>query len=333
MWEIIWYRYRAYIYLIPAIASVAVAIYAIKTFVTPGDQLWVATAYIVILFGTVVFTVPYNIYIGSRRRFYVLESADTPLSFDLAVQAIGDFDITKLDPILVEDVLVPREECILPLDAEYDFSRVLPKIGKSRFVALRYHLSFEERVDTGEGEVVVFFRGTPFNSVNAEKLQGYFSDTNLAEHRNEYGPMPIFEVTSTTYGDAGWLDQPTVLDRAFAERVRIRDKRRSEASRIEEAANGLKAKAPVPLLAGAEQRPSLEGLVFQDPTAEAETSAWLQRPMPTLEKAEFYCVKERRKVLAYSPERVELKNGKHALSSRCPSCGTKLSKFVKAEAT
>jgi len=44
---------------------------------------------------------------------------------------------------------------------------------------------------------------------------------------------------------------------------------------------------------------------------------------------EAYCVKDKRKVEMRNPQRVVLKNGRHAMQGTCPVCGTKLTRFVK----
>ena len=38
--------------------------------------------------------------------------------------------------------------------------------------------------------------------------------------------------------------------------------------------------------------------------------------------ASFYCVKCRTKKEDENPEKVTMKNGKHALKGKCPTCGT-----------
>jgi len=44
---------------------------------------------------------------------------------------------------------------------------------------------------------------------------------------------------------------------------------------------------------------------------------------------EAYCVKCKTKRPMSNPERVVLKNGRHAMKGTCPVCGTKLTRFVK----
>lgn len=44
---------------------------------------------------------------------------------------------------------------------------------------------------------------------------------------------------------------------------------------------------------------------------------------------EAYCVKCKTKRPMSNPERVVLKNGRHAMKGTCPVCRTKLTRFVK----
>lgn len=48
-----------------------------------------------------------------------------------------------------------------------------------------------------------------------------------------------------------------------------------------------------------------------------------------MENQEGYCMKCRSKKLIVNPEKITMKNGKLALTGKCPSCEGKIFKFLK----
>jgi hypothetical protein len=76
-WGIVVRRYKSYLYLIPGLVSIPLAIYFIRTQVDLNDQLWAAAGYMVALMVAVVSTVPYNYIQGVRKRFMTFEDAES----------------------------------------------------------------------------------------------------------------------------------------------------------------------------------------------------------------------------------------------------------------
>lgn len=218
MWTIIFHRYRSYLYLIAAIVAVPVLIVVIKQYVQPENQIYWAAGSISMLFVVIILSVPYNYFQAALNKFIQLQADDAVESFDFPIDTEGDFDVVSLDdpddPVTVDGVLIHMEEVVVPLKKEYDFSHVLSKIGKSRYIAFRYHGKFTERFDFGD--LLVYFNGTPFQSRNGERVNGFFIDVNTVIREFEYGPMPVVFVKSTLNGDQKLNQYPEPFDAFWA---------------------------------------------------------------------------------------------------------------------
>jgi hypothetical protein len=224
MWTIIRHRYAVYLYIIPMLFGVLVAIYVIKEDVPPDAQLTYAAVFLGLLFTLIIGIVPYNLYDGMSKRFLSFESENYPEQVDFAINVEGVEDIVDLDPIFVDGQPVPRQEWVVPLEKTEKVGHWCPGVESTDYIAVRYHLSYKDRFKF-KG-CTVYHRGTPMFSRNAEKIFGYVVDINPVTDHLRYGKIPVIEVQHTYHGDKEMRHNLVVVDLAMAKWYSILQKKR-----------------------------------------------------------------------------------------------------------
>jgi len=216
MWSIIWNRYRSYIYLIPALCSIPIMIWFVKTQVPVDDQLWVAAGYMMTMMFAVVLTVPYNIYLAAQKRFLILQDEKAPNNVEIPFPSSANLYIREMEPLEVDGVNVPRTEIIIPLDKPMDVSNISGQesLGKINAVSLRHHGMESKRFSYKDG--IVYYRGTPYYSQNCETVLGYFVNPMLSLGTSDFGPTAVFEVVVSVHGDRHVYTDPSFMDHAWA---------------------------------------------------------------------------------------------------------------------
>jgi hypothetical protein len=214
-WAIIVHRYRSYLYLVPALASIPAATWVIKTQAPLDQQLWWAAGYMMVLMMAVVLTVPYNYFIGARKRFFKCIDGFGMEEIDIPFSTTNPPYIRNMPPIEVNGVLIPRTELVIPTDRPVDVSEILPSVGKARVFGIRFHGLPSQRIEFQNG--VVYFRGTPLDSTNTESALGYFVEPDVTLTPAEFGPSAVFEVVFFVHGDRKRYTTPDFMDLFWAQ--------------------------------------------------------------------------------------------------------------------
>lgn len=228
-----WHRNRTVVYIIPAVVFLIVAAILDKLYISPDIQIPLITGLIVSVFAMIILSIPLIAYYARGDNYLEahVPQRDEPIDLPFRGGRIEEIPIngSRRDGSFTEEdieristgELIPRYELTLFLTEEKDFSDLFPdlvRLGVESVTKIRldYHLHFHDRFDLTTGAIVVR-KGVPLYHPHAEEV-------NLIPVRLDYENgiyYPVLEVLFTRKGDYDILNNPVVMDIAFAVAVGI----------------------------------------------------------------------------------------------------------------